>query len=79
VFLISFVTRYYYYYFVFIMADPVSRFPYVPSQPLAGVTAGLFAASFLLTLFQIIRKRAWVWLVMLLSILSKYTATSISC
>ncbi|CAI6092721.1 unnamed protein product [Clonostachys chloroleuca] len=51
------------------MADPVSRFPYVPSQPLAGVTAGLFAASFLLTLFQIIRKRAWVWLVMLLSIL----------
>ncbi|CAG9951943.1 unnamed protein product, partial [Clonostachys rosea f. rosea IK726] len=52
------------------MADPVSRFPYVPSQPLAGVTAGLFAASFLLTLFQIIRKRAWVWLVMLLSILT---------
>ncbi|KAF5024655.1 hypothetical protein F66182_3277 [Fusarium sp. NRRL 66182] len=41
---------------------------YNPSEALAGVTAGLYALSFCITLYQIIRNKAWVWLVMLLGI-----------
>ncbi|KAH6892586.1 RTA1 like protein-domain-containing protein [Thelonectria olida] len=50
------------------MAEAKSHYVYKPSEALAGVVAGLYGVCFLATLFQIIRKRAWVWLVMLLGI-----------
>ncbi|CAI6094746.1 hypothetical protein V2G26_007688 [Clonostachys chloroleuca] len=45
-----------------------SHYLYTPSAVLAGVVAGLYGVSFLVTLVQIIRKRSWVWLIMLLAI-----------
>ncbi|KAJ4003458.1 hypothetical protein NW752_012074 [Fusarium irregulare] len=48
--------------------DSMSYYLYNPSKPLAGVCAGLFGLSFLVTLYQIIRKKAWVWIFMLLAI-----------
>ncbi|GKU07371.1 unnamed protein product [Fusarium langsethiae] len=50
------------------MDVPLSYYLYNPSKPLAGVAAGLFGLSFLVTLYQIIRKKAWVWIFMLLAI-----------
>lgn len=50
------------------MAETKSYYLYDPSAALAGVVAGLYALSFLITLFQTIRKRSWVWLVMVLGI-----------
>ncbi|KAF4333122.1 RTM1 [Fusarium beomiforme] len=50
------------------MDAPKSYYLYNPSKPLAGVVAGLYGISFCITLFQIIRKKAWVWLFMLLAI-----------
>ncbi|CAG1968302.1 unnamed protein product [Fusarium graminearum] len=50
------------------MDAPISYYLYNPSKPLAGVAAGLFGLSFLVTLYQIIRKKAWVWIFMLLAI-----------
>ncbi|KAH6995927.1 RTA1 like protein-domain-containing protein [Ilyonectria sp. MPI-CAGE-AT-0026] len=50
------------------MAETKSYYLYDPSEALAGVVAGLYALSFLITLFQTIRKRSWVWLVMVLGI-----------
>lgn len=54
-----------------IMDAPKSYYLYNPSEPLAGVVAGLYGVSFCITLWQIIRKKAWVWLFMLLAIASK--------
>jgi hypothetical protein len=53
------------------MDAPKSYYLYNPSKPLAGVVAGLYGVSFCITLYQIIRKKAWVWLFMLLAIASK--------
>ncbi|KAH7233515.1 RTA1 like protein-domain-containing protein [Fusarium tricinctum] len=50
------------------MDAPKSYYLYNPSEALAGVVAGLYAVSFFATLYQIIRKKAWVWLFMLLAI-----------
>ncbi|CEI61860.1 hypothetical protein FVEN_g2916 [Fusarium venenatum] len=50
------------------MDATMSYYLYNPSKPLAGVAAGLFGLSFLVTLYQIIRKKAWVWIFMLLAI-----------
>ncbi|KAF5605585.1 alcohol dehydrogenase 2 [Fusarium pseudoanthophilum] len=50
------------------MDAPKSYYLYNPSEPLAGVVAGLYGVSFCITLWQIIRKKAWVWLFMLLAI-----------
>lgn len=55
------------------MDAPKSYYLYSPSEPLAGVVAGLYGVSFCITLWQIIRKKAWVWLFMLLAIASKST------
>lgn len=51
-----------------------SHYLYTPSAVLAGVVAGLYGVSFLVTLVQIIRKRSWVWLIMLLAIASRSTS-----
>jgi hypothetical protein len=53
------------------MDAPKSYYLYNPSEALAGVVAGLYAVSFFATLYQIIRKKAWVWLFMLLAIASE--------
>ncbi|KAI5460590.1 RTA1 like protein-domain-containing protein [Mariannaea sp. PMI_226] len=50
------------------MAGNQSHYLYTPSPALAAVVAGLFGICFLITLFLIIRKRTWVWLVMLFGI-----------
>ncbi|KAM5343778.1 hypothetical protein ACJ41O_012315 [Fusarium nematophilum] len=50
------------------MTTPKTYYIYNPSEPLAGVVAGLYGISFFVTLYQIIRKKAWVWLVMLLAV-----------
>ncbi|KAF5629640.1 rta1 domain protein [Fusarium tjaetaba] len=50
------------------MDAPKSYYLYNPSEPLAGVVAGLYGVSFCITVWQIIRKKAWVWLFMLLAI-----------
>ncbi|KAF9769780.1 hypothetical protein IL306_012742 [Fusarium sp. DS 682] len=50
------------------MNAPKSYYLYNPSEPLAGVVAGLYGVSFCITLYQIIRKKAWVWLFMSLAI-----------
>ncbi|CAM1501337.1 Fc.00g104990.m01.CDS01 [Cosmosporella sp. VM-42] len=50
------------------MEVPKSYYVYAPSEPLAGIVAGLYGVSFCVTLYQIIRKRAWVWTIMLLGI-----------
>ena len=54
--------------------DSTSYYLYNPSKPLAGVCAGLFGLSFLVTLYQIIRKKAWVWIFMLLAIASMFNS-----
>jgi hypothetical protein len=54
------------------MDAPLSYYLYNPSKPLAGVAAGLFGLSFLVTLYQTIRKKAWVWIFMLLAIASTW-------
>ncbi|KAI1022336.1 hypothetical protein LB505_007341 [Fusarium chuoi] len=41
------------------MDAPKSYYLYNPSEPLAGVVAGLYGMSFCITLWQIIRKKAW--------------------
>lgn len=51
--------------------ESLSYYDYKPSKPLAGVVAGLYALSFCVTLYQIIRKRSWVWFVFLFGLLSK--------
>ncbi|KAF4962410.1 hypothetical protein FSARC_9519 [Fusarium sarcochroum] len=51
------------------MAESKSYYLYNPSEPLAGVVAGLYALSFCVTLYQIIRKKAWVWIFMLVAII----------
>lgn len=53
------------------MDAPKSYYLYNPSKVLAGVVAGLYALSFFVTLYQIIRKKSWVWLFMLLAITSE--------
>ncbi|KAF5609315.1 rta1 domain protein [Fusarium subglutinans] len=53
------------------MDTPKSYYLYNPSETLAGVVAGLYGVSFCITLWQIIRKKAWVWLFMLLAIAKK--------
>ncbi|KAM0350582.1 hypothetical protein ACHAPU_003066 [Fusarium lateritium] len=58
-----------------------SYYLYNPSEALAGVVAGLYALSFFTTLYQIIRKKAWVWLFMLLAIAMEvigYAARAVS-
>ncbi|KAF5662693.1 RTM1-like protein [Fusarium heterosporum] len=50
------------------MDQSESYYLYNPSEALAGVVIGLYALSFFATLYQIIRKKAWVWLFMLLAI-----------
>ncbi|KAF4994247.1 hypothetical protein FDECE_13186 [Fusarium decemcellulare] len=55
-------------YTTIVMDQPKTYYIYNPSEPLAGVVAGLYGISFFVTLYQIIRKKAWVWLVMLLGI-----------
>ncbi|KAF7553345.1 hypothetical protein G7Z17_g3708 [Cylindrodendrum hubeiense] len=55
-----------------------SYYLYAPSEALAGVVAGLYALSFLITLYQTIRKRSWVWLVMVLGIGIGYVARVLS-
>jgi hypothetical protein len=58
--------------------DSLSYYLYNPSKPLAGVAAGLFGLSFLVTLYQIIRKKAWVWIFMLLAIASMFSSNQSS-
>ncbi|ENH67238.1 Protein RTM1 [Fusarium oxysporum f. sp. cubense race 1] len=63
------------------MDAPKSYYLYNPSKPLAGVVAGLYGVSFCITLWQIIRKKAWVWLFMLLAIAMEvigYAARAVS-
>ncbi|KAH8668689.1 RTA1 like protein-domain-containing protein [Xylariales sp. PMI_506] len=48
---------------------PKSYYYYQPSEALAGVACALFGINALLALFQVIRKRAWIWLVMVLALL----------
>lgn len=50
----------------------VTYYPYFqPSAAAAGVFCGLFGLGFLVSTYQSIRYKAWIWFVMLLAILSK--------
>jgi H+/Cl- antiporter ClcA len=48
----------------------MSFYDYDPSTALAGVVAGLYGVAFIASIFHTIRKRSWVWTVMVLAILS---------
>lgn len=48
--------------------DSLSFYHYDPSEVAAGVLAIIFVISFLVTAFQIFRRRSWVWLVFLFAI-----------
>jgi hypothetical protein len=43
-------------------------YPYQPSQAAAGVFCALYTVGFFVSLWQTIRHRAWIWLVMVFSI-----------
>lgn len=55
-----------------------SYYDYSPSQPAAGVFAALFGLAFLVTLFQAIRTRAWIWLVMVFAIASEFVDAGVN-
>jgi hypothetical protein len=47
------------------------RYLYQPSQAVAGVACGLYSIGFLISVFQIIRYKAWIWFIMAVAIGSK--------
>lgn len=56
------------------MTEPViSHYNYDPSIPAAALFAALYLIAALVTLFQWIKYRAWVWLVMVVAAFSKST------
>lgn len=48
-----------------------SSYLYQPSTAVAGVACVIFGINALLALLQAFRKRAWIWLIMVLALLSK--------
>ncbi|KAK3940383.1 RTA1 like protein-domain-containing protein [Diplogelasinospora grovesii] len=50
------------------MAIVRSFYPYQPSQAAAAVVCALFSIGFLLSFYQTIRHKAWIWCVMVLAI-----------
>jgi len=55
----------------------VNYYPYYePSQPAAIVACVLFSIGFVLSLYQTIVTKAWIWFVMVLSVASPYLSLS---
>jgi hypothetical protein len=54
-----------------------SNYDYKPSFAAAGVFAVLFTLSMIGTFIQLVRYRAWVWIVMFIGSLSMHDCTSI--
>jgi len=50
-----------------------SFYPYSPSQAAAGVLCGLFSISFVLSFWQTVRHKAWIWFIMVFAIGSRRT------
>lgn len=50
----------------------ISHYKYTPSLDAAIVVAVLYSVAFAITLFQWVRYRAWVWVVMVLAAASEF-------
>jgi hypothetical protein len=48
-----------------------SYYAYQPSEPAAAVACAVFGIGALISFYQTIRYKAWIWLVMVLAVSSK--------